>query len=337
MSIGPGDQPSKFRKITFIQNWLGNTDLEARGVSDVDEIVSQIDLQAEVDNSLSASENWEIIKERHGLLTRGEVGEMMSAMADAAEQAFLDQIREEINRQFDEYGFETVVDALNEEPFVPDDIQEEVFAVLTEVPPDMYDAVLRDRIGAVLEALGNDLQIVRTDRLESLREDAMVGRDAPENVREARRELLTRLESGFGQRFESIDDAIRRLQERIERARGERLTIAPIEIRRSGDEILIRVEDGGEFDKFRQPARQRIVNELDLSELGRTWTTVGEVRLRGDDLEALDLEIGRERLGSTSAPQPLEIEQRELAQTELEDVTANAIADRFLELSEGES
>lgn len=324
----PGNTDSE-KIANQIHSWLLQTDFEAAGASEVNRKIEGFDLLAQVDSTLSASANWEIIKERLDLNTKGEFEEQLKAWEDAE----IDHLRAEIRGQLEEYGIETVADALADNPGVPPALQGRVDDVLDEYPPDVYDAEIRNQVGNVFDVLGDDFRVIESHRLEDLRREA----ERVADTGEAEERVLEAFRQSFGQQFDDVQDAIRSLQERIASARGERLRIAPIEVRRSGDSFLIRVEDGEDFEPFRQPARRRIEQELDLSELGRTWTTVGEVRLRGDDLEALDLEVGRERLGGVSAPQPLEIELREEAgqQADIGDVTASVLADQFIELGEG--
>lgn len=323
----PGDTESE-RIANQILSWINQTDFEAAGASDVNRKMEGFDLLAQVDPQLPATQNWEIIKEQLGLRTRGEFEELLSA----ADQAARNRVRDEIRGQIDEFGLEAVVAAVAGSP-APDVLEGRVGDVLEEYPPDVYDAIIREQVGIIFDLLGQDFHVVDDARLEELRREA----DRAPSTAAAEEEVLDALEQSFGQQFDDVDDAIRSLQERIAQARGERLRIAPIEIRRTGDTFLIRVEDGEDFEPFRQPARRRIEQELDLSNLSMNWTTVGEVRLRGDDLEALDLEVGRERLGGVADPQPLEIEQREEAgqQADIGDVTASVLADQFIDLAEG--
>lgn len=137
---------------------------------------------------------------------------------------------------------------------------------------------------------------------------------------------LNRLERGFGQRFDSLDEAIDRLRERIATARGERLRIADLEVRRVGDEIRVRVDTEGLtmeeeqlFRVWRDNAERRIRRELDLGQLPSPspWVTVGEMAVRGEDLDFIDLTEGRERLGEVAEPEPLPEERPAREQAEL--------------------
>lgn len=330
------------RMADVIQGWIDQSDFEAAGVSDIDRRVAQIDLQSEIDPDMaadfweSAALNWERIKDEFGLRTRGETEQLLRDF----EEAQLDAAKAEIRDQLDDFGIENVVDAIGPgEPDLPPDQEAElrgrVSDVLEAFPPDIYDAEIENRILNLFNALGEDIQILERDRVEELREQPDVSES--EARAQAREEVIQELERALGLRFDSVSDAATRIRQQIAQARGERLRIAPIEVRRSGGDVLFRVEDGEVFQPFEGPARDRVTRELDLSDLGTTWTTVGEIRLRGDDLEAIDLEVGRERFPELEAPQPLEIEQRGAGeQAGLEAATATSLADRFIDLAEGD-
>lgn len=177
------------------------------------------------------------------------------------------------------------------------------------------------------------------DRVEEAQERAQEAERRAEEQTESEIERIAvnRLSRAFGEEFTSLEDAIRGLRERIERARGRRIRIEAIEARRTPSGTLaVRIQDGEDFFAFEGPARRRVQSELDTTELGTTWTEIGEVTTRGFgediDLVEIDLSTGRERLGSIAEAQPLEIEQRELRQAEIEEATATEIADDAISL-----
>lgn len=191
---------------------------------------------------------------------------------------------------------------------------------------------IRERFG--VEALTLDRA------LEELQSEV---RQADRRTEEA---IINRLERGFGQQFDSIDDAIDRLRERIAAARGERLRLADVEVRRVGDEVRVRIdtselaqEDEQLFRPWEDNVERRVRRELDVTQLPNpsTWVTVGEIGVRGEDLDMIDLQEGRERLGAVAEPQPLEAERVEREQAELPaaETDADELADRALELLEG--
>lgn len=160
--------------------------------------------------------------------------------------------------------------------------------------------------------------------------------------REGREAALNRLSRATGTSFEDVGEAIDAFRERIARARGERLLIGRIEVRRVSDEVRVRIEPGDvtqreaeRFDQWRDNVERRVRRELDLGQLPSPspWIDVGEILLRGEDLDQIDLEQGRERLGAVAEPQPLEEEQVDREQVELPtpETDADELARRALE------
>lgn len=324
---GGGDLP-KATQIAFIRNYLRQANLEAAGATDIDRVTAQIDLEAEVDSSLSVSENWEAIKEKFGLVTAGEFDDLTQAY----EEAENDRVRREIRDQFDEYGIEAVANVLVGNP-APAELEQRVNDVLEEYPPDVYDTIIREEVGNLFDLLGQDFRIVETERLEELRQEAArVG-----DIAEARDQVLEAFRGSFGQEFENVQDTIRSLQERIARARGERLRIAPIQARRSGDTVLVRIEDGDDFDDFEDLARRRVRRAIGFApDEPQVWTDVGEIRVRGGELEAISIEEGVERFGTTEEAEDVpileefETEQERLVEPEAQ--PGDDLARRAIEL-----
>lgn len=211
-------------------------------------------------------------------------------------------------------------------------------------------AECRDRLG------GPDIQTMTAeDVLLELRDRFDLGQIPPEDVIEVlggelerRAEptgepsdaeaAVNRLSRAFGVRFESLDDAVQSLQERIAQARGERLRIATIEARRSGGDVLVRIDDGAEFDEHLSLARRRVRRGIGFGpEEPRAWTDVGEIHIRGEELELVDLERGIEQYGmpdDTDVPvrEEFEVEQADLPVEPAE--PGDNVADRAIRLLE---
>lgn len=220
--------------------------------------------------------------------------------------------------------------------------------------PLVVDAIAecRDRLAGPELEIGEEVDIAEVlDRLQERFdlpralsfEEALAALEerveaAPADEAAEEEAALNRLSRAFGRPFDSIQDAIRDIQERLAEARGQRLDITPIEARRTqGGELRLEVESTDpDVLQFRGAARQRIERELDLSNLGPTFTEVGEIRLRGGDLVGIDLTIGREKLGAVAEPQPLDIELGEAAgeQVGLEEATASELVDEFIEIGQ---
>lgn len=230
----------------------------------------------------------------------------------------MEQVNNDLEEMADEFGLDLVTDAIAE---CRDRLPGPLEAGTAETQEILDE--LQERFGFLEGAISLETAVRELeDEVEEARSTASELQQ--ERAREIEQAAANRLARRFGRQFDTLDEAVQEIQEMIARARGERLRIAPIEIRRAGDDFLVRIEDGEDFAPFEGPTRRRIENELDLSNLSTTWTTVGEVRLRGEDLEAIDLEVGRERLGAVATPQPLDIEQREDAgeQADIDAVTA---------------
>lgn len=214
------DGGTKQGKINQIANWLGQATSETKSGQDVDRVLARIteDLESLVDNSLSASTNYEIIKDDHGLVPKTEFEAYLRDMEERARQ----RVRDEIEAQFDEYGVEAVVDAIAGIGDPPADLQRRVDDVLEEVPPDAYDAALQDHLGELLEVLGSDVAITDAERLRDLEEAAReAAGPGPEAGRE---EVLAEFGRAFGQQFADVDAAIDALRDRLERAAADATT-----------------------------------------------------------------------------------------------------------------
>lgn len=334
------------------------------------------DWESEIDSSASLSENIDHLLDIGGRLPIGERDQESKAALEEEDVDEIERQRArdeilEVCEALDDAGIDgaavlefvaaeqgdRAADRLEGTGFSEDEIETLLDSIADELGrPFVIEAIeeCRDRLGGPgFETAGTE------DLIEELRERFDLGMAPPEAIIEdlqqrieeaeeaveEERELtqseiedvaINRLERGFGMRFDSLDDAIRRLQERIERARGQRLRIAPIIARRSGDDVLIRIDDGDDFQPFREPVNKRARRELDLSNVTTTWTEIGDVRLRGEDLEEIDLSEGREKLGAVEEPQPLEIERGPTEQQELEAVTAETIVDRIIDGAEQE-
>lgn len=311
---------------------MRNANFEATGPSDVDRILAEFDFVANVDSTLSASANWEIIKNRLGLVTQGELDELLAT----ADQESRDRVRAEIRDEIDEFGLEAVVDAVAGNP-APDRLQERVDDVLEEFPPDVYDTTIREEVGLIFDLLGQDFSVIETDRLRELQEGAR----EPGVPDAAREQVLQRLSEAFGQQFDTVDEAVRTLQERMATARGERLQIAPIRARILSGGVRVDIQDGEEFEPFAELVERRVRRVIDFSGVDPPETaTVGEIAIRGRGEDAaidrVDLERGIERFGTLEGAEELpEIGPPEREQERLEELTEpNRRADRTIELLE---
>lgn len=236
--------------------------------------------------------------------------------------------------------------------------------------PDVDLAALEDDLADIADEFGLDLvtdaiaecrdrltgpedglEAGTTEILEELQDRFGVQITSPETAldqlerrvniseREAEQAAANRLSRAFGQQFNTLDEAIDRLRERIAQARGERLRVADVRVRRAAGETRVFIDsDLEDFDDWRDNAERRVRRELDLSAIEPPQTvTVGEVVVRGGQLEEIDLEQGRARLGAIEEPQPLEAERARREQERLPEAETDVdeLADRAIDLLEG--
>lgn len=314
-----------------IINWANQTNFEAARGGEVDRAIDEFDFMAEIDPQQSASWNWENFKNEVGLITQTDFDQMVRDAEDRA----VDALRDEIRAQIREFGLFDVTDAIVGNP-APQPLEERVGDVLEEFPPDVYDGVIREQVGDILDVLGDDFRVIESHRLRDLRDRAERG----EVGADAREEVLLELSRSFGQQFDSIDAAVRSLRERIASARGERLQIAPIQARRSGGDVLVRIADGDVFTEFTNLVTRRVRRGIAFPpEQPRTWREVGEIRIRGGELEAISLEAGVEQFGrpeETDVPIVEEIEREQAALPDEEISEADRLADMAIDLLEGD-
>lgn len=77
-----------------ISSWLQNAKLEYTGTSDIDKIWEEIDLQDELDGNLTAQENYQMIKNRYNLKTKGEYQEEIKTAREQVPKHARDKLAE---------------------------------------------------------------------------------------------------------------------------------------------------------------------------------------------------------------------------------------------------
>lgn len=121
-----------------------------------------------------------------------------------------------------------------------------------------------------------------------------------------RAQALNRFQRAFGVRFESIDDAINRLQDRIEKGKGPSVRSGTVRVyHKEGDERpSVNIRGEADFSPYKGQVRERVEAELDWRNIQSAgWVGVGHVRLEDDELVSVDLSEGREKIGATG-PRP---------------------------------
>lgn len=82
-------------QIKQIRNWMAGADYEGMA-GDIDRVLAEIDLYAEIDPTLSASDNWRIIKDKYGLMTASDRQREARKTDDKAEDSARRAVREHL-------------------------------------------------------------------------------------------------------------------------------------------------------------------------------------------------------------------------------------------------
>lgn len=242
----------------------------------------------------------------------------------------------------EEHGVEQVAAAMGGfENQVPADLFETVQDMLDAFPEarEIMEGQIRNEVGAVFETIEADVEMVDPGRIEALQREAEA-RDISEETLER---VVGRLEVAFGMRFDSFEDAIDRLQDRLSRQAGPAVKSAEITARMTSGGPSIRVEsDDRDILTFQDNVRRAARRRLDLSALGSVRQTLGQIRIEDGELAEINLESGRDQLGAPDvaesesgsvpgpvvSPAPEETEQAELPAPETSaEVVASALID----------
>lgn len=280
-----------------IQNWMFNTNWTDPDAADrVEEAVNTQGVEVFIDPlpgvpfKEAASGNYENIKEEFGLETGRE--------RDIAQLDFQDRQKrfavDEIDSQFEEFGIRAVADAFTDQ--APPELQERFDGVYTEYGPDFYRDIAFTRISQILNDLDLDAELVSEDRLEALQEAAEATTDTPaEEMRDAERRVVDRLEGSFGQRFEDLDDAVESLRNRIDQLQELDVRSGEIALRGNRDSPpSVSVEIG--FGEFERAVREQVDRAIDRDaiDVRRTFQErIGSVRVVGDEIQVIDLTPAR--------------------------------------------
>ena len=272
-----------------ITNWMDNVnwnDSEA-----ADRVTGELNRGPDklIDSSLSASANYDIIKDKSNIQPENLRRSGQRDVEDQQIQFALD----EIESQFQEYGMEAVADAYDQDRLAPPELQGRFDDVFTEYGPDLYREIAYNEIGRVIDAFEMDAELLSGPRLESLREQAEQSPgDMGQDIRDAERQVLDRLEVAFGQRFDDLDDAVESLRDRIDALQDLDVRSGAIRLRGNRDaRPSVAVEIG--FGQFEQAVREQVDRAIDrdaLADLPRTFEQrVGSVRVVGDEIQTIDL------------------------------------------------
>jgi len=275
-----------------IQNWMENTNwTDADAADRVTQAVRDggvdkfIDPLPGVPFPEAASGNYAEIKQEFGLETERERDTARRDFEDRQKAAAADEVED----QFREYGIQAVADAFEER--APPELQERFDDVFAEFGPDFYREIAFNEIGQVVEQFDIDAELVSRSRLEALQEQTGRRESTAQQMRQAEREVLTRLERAFGQRFDDVDDAITSLRNRIDQLQNLDVRSGDVFLRgrREGPPGIV-TEIG--FGAFEDAAKEQASKAIDASQVDvrRTYDKrIGSVRVAGDELQLIDL------------------------------------------------
>lgn len=294
-----------------IINWMDMVDWTDPGAADrTVQKVNDEGVDKFIDPELSASANYEILKDRFNLETGSDRQTARLDIPRQVEQA----ATSEIERQIEEYGIRNVVDAIHEKN-QPADLQNRVDDVLAEFPPELYEGPLIDAMGEMLQTLGGDYEIVSVSQIERLREQATQAtaqQSSAEAIAQAEQQLTNQLSRQFGMQFGSIEDAVQRLKDRVDQLRGLKPRTGEITMRarRQAATPLISVEAG--FTPFEADIREQAARAFDLEAtndaLGPSGSLrAGSFRVLGDEtIQQIDLTpAGNDQRTTVSDPDEL--------------------------------
>lgn len=352
--LAPAQQTQALRRLREIANAEGSA-------------IQDRDIISLIDSSLNLEENEDILLEQGGRLPRDErLQEREQITEEDVESANRRRARDDILELCEEIDAAGADGAEVLEAIFSDELSRaerlaaeagvgvaEVSRIIDSIEEEFGGVLVADAIAECRDRLAGpeagveaptqdildefrerfDIRAVNVDRAFNELERQL--RDAEEDAREA---AVNRLSRSFGTRFDDLDDAVDRLRQRIAQARGERLRIADIRVRRAAGETRIFIDsDDPAFDQWLDNVQRRVSRELDLAAIEPPQTvTVGEVVLRGEQLEEIDLQQGRDRLGAIEEPQPLpeEAAAREQAELPEPETDSERLADEAIELAE---
>lgn len=135
VSAGPSERNQAIE--SQIRSWLRLADFEGLEQNDIARVREQIDWQSEIDSSLSASANYERIKAKYGLRTKGDTERYHQKNRDRMKQHAAREVRSQIK----EYGPQRVAQAVRY-GYGPDPLLSRVNDILEHYEPEFYDPYL---------------------------------------------------------------------------------------------------------------------------------------------------------------------------------------------------
>jgi len=242
---------------------------------------------AYIDPALSASTNYEMLKEEFGLQTARDREKIARDTREQDRRRAFDEIRD----QLETFGVESVITAVAEDDpeAVPTELEQRVDDVLEVLPPDAYDGVIQDHLSDVLATIAPDLVVLDRANLDRERE---AGRLA------GRRESREILEDAFGEEFGSMEAAADFFDSRVREVIENETELREAAERAARQDILDGLGEtfNGSFDTVadaRQNIRQRAQREGEQAVLNELATILNREILTVDDaLDALRDELG---------------------------------------------
>lgn len=281
----------------------------------------------------AASANYNALKDEFGLTTQTEEAKEGRDFEDRALEAAVDEAEDQI----EEYGISAVADAFEKK--APPELQQRFDDLLDEFPPDVYETAAFNEINRVIENMSIDAELISTARLERLQQAEKRGsRDpTPEQLRQAEEQVVERLERAFGLRFDDLEDALDRIQQRVADLQGVDRKSSPIRLKGRRDAPPRVTLDPG-FAEYRDEVIREVETTIDVDaasdRLNRPSDVerIGTLEIYEGDIHEIDLIPGREEFGE--APEFTEDERQQLRDEQAESEAA-ALADDLLESMEG--
>lgn len=237
-----------------------------------------------------ATRVYEDLKRQFNLTTQGDLDDQLANMEAMQRQ----QVEREIRAQIDEFGVETILDALEHHDDVSPEAQQRVDDVLADLPPDVYDEMVEEQLVTLVNRWREDITMVEEGQLDAAERR---GR------RLAERQLLDRIGRRLGINVNSADDVMDAIEDRLANAgQSEATRSGTIRMRHRASEDLpdVRFDGSVDFTPWRSQVRERIMAEMDWRALREgSYHDVGIIRTVDGELSTIDLARGREKAGAT--------------------------------------
>lgn len=188
-----------------------------------------------------------------------------------------DQLLDDVDSITDEFGFTVVADAIArcQELSQPDrGIQPDAAGVAEDQLLDRVESILGQRPASTDDALARLEQRIETERDE------------------ARQNFLNRLSFAFSSNFESVDEAVDTIRDRVDRLAALNVRVGEIELLGRSDNPP-RVSPEAGFGEFQEVIAEQVRDAIDMTAADASITTgrfdAGQIRVVDDEPQIIDL------------------------------------------------